>query len=220
MSDRMSAVGNAMTQCLYCNGEIGPNALYCPNCLVPIAQPPRRRRPGTLSLCLGVSLLFGSPCAWVIAGQYRNQIGKAVRSAAVVHAASIHTVKAVNQAESLLRQCGPPDNDVSTAYNDPRPPIPFRVISYDSEHLKFAFVPGGGAKIGDPPPYVWTLSGILDTTTNQRIPLAQAAARLGCAESALAPGGVTPSPASSAGSAPPTAPAQVADSTASPTPGQ
>jgi hypothetical protein len=211
----MTAVGKAMAQCDYCGGEIGPNALYCPNCLVPIAQPPRRRRPGTLSLFLGVTLLFGSPCAWVIAGQYRGRIGKAVEPAATVHAASLHTAKAVNQAEALIRQCGPPDHDVSTAYNDPRPPIPFRAMTYSNQHLQFAFVPGGDARIGDPPPYTWTLSGILDTTTNHRLTLPEAADRMGCATSALSRNSAAPSTAS----APASDPSQIADSS-SPAPGQ
>ncbi len=191
-----------MARCLYCGSDVSENALYCRKCMVPIAPAPRRRRPGTLSLFLGVSLLFGSPCAWVIAGQVRNKIGKAVQARATVHAASLHGVRAVNQAVALIRRCGQPSRDVSTAYNNPRPPIPFRVISYGSQHLEFAFVPGGGAKIGDPPPYVWKLSGILDTTTNQRITPAQAAERMACVAPALEPGS-TPGPASVADSEPP-----------------
>ena len=171
-----------MQRCSYCDSELGSNALYCQKCLVPIALPPRRRRPGTLSLFLGVSLIFGSPCAWVIAGQIRSHLAKEpISQTAVVHAASLHASKAVDQAQALIQRCGPPDKDMSTANNDPRPPIPFRVLDYTNEHLRFAFVPGGGAKIGDPPPYIWTLSGILDTSTNQRITLAQAAEVMSCA---------------------------------------
>lgn len=191
-----------MASCLYCGSDVSENALYCRKCMVPIPQPPRRRRPGTLSLLLGVSLLFGSPCAWVIAGQVRSKIGKEVHAQGTVHAASLHKKRAVNQAVALIRQCGQPNRDVSTAYNNPRPPIPFRVLSYKSQHLEFAFVPGGGAKIGDPPPYVWKLSGILDTTTNQRITAAQAVEQMACVAPALAPGS-TPGPASVADSQPP-----------------
>lgn len=198
----MAPVSEAAKKCLYCDGEIGPNALYCPNCMVPIAQLPRRRHPGTLSLFLCVSLLFGSPCAWVIAGQLRSRIEKDVRARATVHAASIHTAKADNQAKALIRQCGPPDRDVSTAYSDPRPPIPFRVLTYSNQHLQFDFVPGGGAQIGDPPPYVWALSGILDTTTNQRITLGQATERMDCAASALRHGAAAPTSSASNDSRP------------------
>jgi hypothetical protein len=191
-----------MQRCRYCDSELGANALYCAKCLVPVALPARRRRPGTLSLFLGVSLIFGSPCAWVIAGQIRSDLAKEPAAQTIVHAATVPATRAVNQAKALIRRCGPPDQDVSTANNDPRPPIPFRVLDYKSAHLRFAFVPGAGAKIGDPPPYIWALSGILDTTDNQRITLAQAAERMAC----VAPGGsatadAAPDPSATGGSA-------------------
>ena len=184
-----------MQPCSYCGSELGPNALYCPKCLVPVALPRQRRRPGTLSLFLGVSLLFGSPCVWVIAKQFRSQWAKASVSAPIVHAASLPAASApaVDQAAALIRRCGPPNQDISTANNDPRPPIPFRILDYRNAHLKFAFVPGDGARIGDPPPYIWALSGILDTTTNQRITPAQASQRMSC---------VAPSSTSTADAAP------------------
>ncbi len=194
-------MGQATNLCSYCGGGVGENALYCPKCLVPIALPVRRRQPSTAALLLGVSLIFGSPCAWVIAGQLRSQIEKVGATRAVVHAAPVEQAPAVDQAEALIARCGAPERDFSTANSDPRPPIPFRVLEYAGKHLQFDFVPGGGAKIGDPPPYVWALSGILDTTTNQRVPLAAAAARMGCAASALSPAGQTAGPASLADSA-------------------
>jgi hypothetical protein len=169
------------SSCCYCGSELSANALYCKKCLVPIAQPARHRRPGTLSLILGVSLIFGGPSAWVIAGQFHGQFLRAPLSRTTVHAASILSPVVVDQAVALIRSCGAPDRDVSTANNDPRPPIPFRVLDYNDQHLQFAFVPGGGAKIGDPPPYRWSLSGVLDSTTNQRISIQQAADRMNCA---------------------------------------
>lgn len=175
-----------MKRCSYCGSELNANALYCPKCLVPIAQTSRRRRPGTLPLLLGVSLIFGGPCAWVLGGQFRSQFLKASISHSTVHAAAISKPRAVNQAKVLIQSCGTPSRDVSTAYNDPRPPIPFREIDYSSQHLQFAFVPGGGAKIGDPPPYRWALSGVVDSTTNQRISLQEAADRMSCASSLTA----------------------------------
>jgi hypothetical protein len=180
-----------MKKCRYCGSELGENALYCSKCLVPIALPQRQRRPSTLSLFLGVSLIFGSPCAWVIAGQIRSHLAKEPVSQTIVHAASLSVTKAVDEAQALINRCGPPDEDISTANNDPRPPIPFRVLDYKTEHLRFAFVPGAGAKIGDPPPYIWALSGILDTTENQRITPAEAAQRMSC----VAPSGATTAPA-------------------------
>lgn len=105
---------------------------------------------------------------------------KASLRQAVVHAAAVPEAPAVDQAQALIRSCGVPDRDISTANNDPRPPIPFRLLDYNNQHLRFAFVPGGGAKIGDPPPYRWALSGILDSSTNQRVSLQEAADRMGC----------------------------------------
>jgi hypothetical protein len=177
----MSDVGKSdrKRSCAYCGLEVSANALYCPNCLVPIPQPSNHRRPGALSLLLGVSLAFGGPCVWVIGGQLRSQLLVASRQS-VVHAASVPRPRAVDQAEALIRSCGAPDRDISTANNDPRPPIPFRVLEYNNQHLQFAFVPGGGAKIGDPPPYRWALSGILDSSSNQRVSLQEAAVRMGC----------------------------------------
>jgi hypothetical protein len=190
-----------MQNCRYCGSELGENALYCSKCLVPIALPTRRRRPGTLSLFLGVSLIFGSPCAWVIAGQIRSHLAKEPVSQTIVHAASLSATKAVDEAQALIDRCGPPDQDMSTANNDPRPPIPFRVLDYKNAHLRFAFVPGAGAKIGDPPPYIWALSGILDTTDNQRITPAQASERLSCvAPSGTTTAAATPDPAATSAS--------------------
>jgi hypothetical protein len=176
----MASEGNEMTPCRYCGSEIGANALYCPKCLVPVAIPPHRRRPGTLTLLLSVSLLFGSPCVWVIAGQFHSSWVKAVTPVAV-HAAAPPAPRVVDQAVALIKSCGAPDRDVSTAYNNPRPPIPFRIVDYENAHLEFGFIPGGGAQIGDPPPYTWALSGIVDTTTHQRLTPEQAAERMNCA---------------------------------------
>ncbi len=198
-----------MKKCRFCDSELGENSLYCSKCLVPIALPQRQRRPSTLSLFLGVSLIFGSPCAWVIAGQIRSHLAKEPVSQTIVHAASLSATKAVDEAQALINRCGPPDQDISTANNDPRPPIPFRVLDYKSEHLRFAFVPGAGAKIGDPPPYIWALSGILDTTTNQRITPAQASQRMSC---------VAPSSTTTADAAPDPSATSTSSTASDPTP--
>ena len=92
-----------MKKCRYCGSELGENALYCSKCLVPIALPQRQRRPSTLSLFLGVSLIFGSPCAWVIAGQIRSHLAKEPVSQTIVHAASLSATKAVDEAQALIR---------------------------------------------------------------------------------------------------------------------
>ena len=63
-------------------------------------------------------------------------------------------------AELLIARCGAPSKDDSTAYDNPRPPIPSRIIEYKSQNVRFMFIPGGDAKFGDAPPYRWKLIGI------------------------------------------------------------
>ncbi|HEV2388559.1 MAG TPA: hypothetical protein VGS20_15040 [Candidatus Acidoferrales bacterium] len=167
-----------MGRCLYCAGELNEHALYCPRCMVPVPRPEPQRRPGTVTLLLAVFVATAVPCFLVIARQMRRPGLHSV--AASVQAAGVGASGAVDQAQILIERCGPPDRDVSTADNDPPPPIPFRVLEYQDRHLQFGFVPGGGAKIGDPPPYRWALSGILDTATNQPITKDSAARRMSC----------------------------------------
>ena len=71
---------------------------------------------------------------------------------------------ASNDAELLIARCGRPSGDGSSEYDNPRPPIPSRVIEYNSYKLRFMFLPGGNIKLGDPPPYQWKLIGITDMT--------------------------------------------------------
>jgi hypothetical protein len=68
----------------------------------------------------------------------------------------------MNDAELLLAHCGQPSSDDSAENDDPRPPIPSRIIEYKEKRLRFMFVPSGVAKLGDPPPYKWELIGITD----------------------------------------------------------
>jgi predicted nucleic acid-binding Zn ribbon protein len=177
----MIAMDAPIPHCLYCGGELSEDALFCPRCLVPITPRKRRWRPDTSALVLGVFLAIGIPCAWVISGsRQQSKLVRAPTMLATVHAAAPPNLPARDEAQELIQSCGLPSRDFSTANNDPRPPIPFRVLDYRSQHLQFAFIPGGGAQIGDPPPYHWALSGILDTTTNQRITSEQAAERMSC----------------------------------------
>jgi hypothetical protein len=78
-----------------------------------------------------------------------------------------------NDAELLLQRCGKPDIDDSTEHDNPRPPIPTRFIVYRKARLKFAYVPGGDTKVGDPPPYRWTFIGVMDTRTNKVVPASE-----------------------------------------------
>lgn len=74
-----------------------------------------------------------------------------------------------NDAELLLFRCGRPSSDQSSEYEDPRPPIPTRLIKYKKSGLMFVYSPGKGTKLFDPPPYRWTLLGITDLRTNKMV---------------------------------------------------
>ena len=65
-----------------------------------------------------------------------------------------------DQAGALIAACGKPSADDSTAYDNPRPPIPTRIVDYWGTHIRFLFVPKG--KFGQPPPYDWHLVTIAD----------------------------------------------------------
>src|SRR5262249_46741156 len=45
-----------------------------------------------------------------------------------------------DDAERLISICGSPDVDDSTAYDNPRPPIPTRLMTYKKAHLKFVYI--------------------------------------------------------------------------------
>jgi hypothetical protein len=85
-----------------------------------------------------------------------------------------------NDAELLLSRCGRPDTDVSTENDTPRPPIPTRFIEYRKQRVKVVFIPGGQARVNDPPPYQWKLMGVLDPKAKKAIDLSQATKRLPC----------------------------------------
>jgi hypothetical protein len=67
-----------------------------------------------------------------------------------------------NDAELLLARCGTPSLDDSTENDNPRPPIPSRIIEYKKQRLRFMYIPGAGATMDDPPPYQWKFVGITD----------------------------------------------------------
>jgi hypothetical protein len=75
---------------------------------------------------------------------------------------------ALTDADQLVKNCGTPFKDDSTAYDNPRPPIVTRFIEYKVKgvHLRFIYVPGNG-HVGDPPPYDWKLQGIMDVKKNK-----------------------------------------------------
>lgn len=85
-----------------------------------------------------------------------------------------------NDAELLITRCGKPSLDDSTAYDKPRPPIPSRIVEYKAQRLRIFFLPGGSARLGDPPPYKWKLFSILDTRTKKAVSPTEAIRRMPC----------------------------------------
>lgn len=72
-----------------------------------------------------------------------------------------------NDAELLVYRCGKPDKVLDTSEDDPRPPIPSRIMTYQKAHLKIAYIPGG--PFDQPPPYHWKIMGVIDTRTNTAV---------------------------------------------------
>ncbi len=65
----------------------------------------------------------------------------------------------------FLSKYGPPDKEVSTERDDPRPPIVTRWLDYNAERVRAVYYPD--VPVGTPPPYsTWKLMGFMDPTTN------------------------------------------------------
>lgn len=72
-----------------------------------------------------------------------------------------------NDADLLAFRCGRPDTDLDTSLDNPRPPIPSRLMTYRKAHLRFFYVPHDQVDL--PPPYHWKFMGIVDTSTHKAI---------------------------------------------------
>jgi hypothetical protein len=81
-----------------------------------------------------------------------------------------------DEAEIFLSVYGPSAVDDTTAYDDPRPPIPSRFLEYQPERVRAIFLPL--QRVGSPPPYAWWLIGVTDTATEKPITLDEADRRL------------------------------------------
>ena len=92
---------------------------------------------------------------------------------------------ATDQAELILSRCGKPSRDESTAYEQPRPPVPSRVIEYADQKLRFLLAPAEGVNLDGPPPYPWQLIGVTDVKgpdeKGRAVELPEAKERMPCA---------------------------------------
>lgn len=73
-----------------------------------------------------------------------------------------------DDASLLISRCGKPDIDDSTVYDNPRPPMMSRMLTYKKARLRFAYIQRDG-HVGDPPPYTWKMIGIVDTRNETAI---------------------------------------------------
>ena len=137
-----------------CGKQLASNARNCPECGKHFTHPFVKFLGGVFAFFVFMFVL-----AMIMGSVARNR----ETNTAIVPAS------ASNDAELLLSRCGAPSKDDSTEYDNPRPPMVSRIITYQKAHLKFLYIPGGDAKIGDPPPYSWKLIGITDSRTDAPI---------------------------------------------------
>ena len=146
-----------------CGKELASNARTCPGCGERFTHPFVKMLAllFILPIIVAFMMAFGGVNTGGDTAEHTDSVGRTVP-------ASI-----TNDADLLVYRCGKPNKDDSTAYDNPRPPIPTRLITYSKAHLMFAYFPGGEVKLGDPPPYSWKLLGIKDTRTNSPIKAGQ-----------------------------------------------
>lgn len=83
-----------------------------------------------------------------------------------------------DEVSLLLSRCAPPSTDVSTAYDNPRPPLVTRILTWRDQNLRLVYTPKG-AVVGQGPPYAgWTLLFLFDPANEVHLTPAQAAKRL------------------------------------------
>ena len=126
-----------------------------------VAPAPKPSSPTLRKLKIVVLVVLGLLVAMIALG---FAVGPEKKSADATEAAP---APSLDDAGRLIAACGKPDEEIDTSRDNPPPPIPSRMITYRKARLMFAYIPGGGAKLGDPPPYRWKYLGPKDTTTNK-----------------------------------------------------
>jgi hypothetical protein len=139
-----------------CGNPVASNARFCPNCGHRFTHPFVK----AFAWFLGISFSLG-----IIASVASNPSVSTMAPGRGGAGSNSETVgdrqtqeSSLTEADQLIKNCGKPLMDDSTAYDSPRPPIVTRFIDYkvNGVRLKFIYVPGNG-HVGDPPPYDWHL---------------------------------------------------------------
>ena len=152
--------------CPECGTSIPAGQDQCPGCGLPVARAPRGGRSIHPSVKFLAWCFVALIITWFIFAMSKLAPTPSARTGS---AGGALPASVTNDADLLVYRCGTPNKDDSTATDNPRPPIPTRLITYTQAHLMFAYYPGDEAKVGDPPPYNWKLLGIKDTRTNVAI---------------------------------------------------
>lgn len=132
----------ALNKCRECGGQVSSQAKVCPHC-----GAPQQKGADLLVVALIIAGLFF--IAVIVIGIVRGK-GDGTGS------------PPLDDIDVFIDKYGSPDREDSTANDIPRPPIVTRVLIYDTESIRAAYVPD--AKVGDGPPYKrWKLIGFQDT---------------------------------------------------------
>lgn len=167
-----------MAFCPGCGTKIEGLTRFCTNCGAPASYqklpsqtapvPQGKKRSRGLLIAISCLALFFIIIMMVIVGpEHENSLSGA------------------DSARRLLSACGSSSSDLSTENEIPRPTVPIRTIEYQKYNLRFLFIPGDGAKVGDPPPYFWSYVGATDMSggdpaTDKVVAPSEAASRMPC----------------------------------------
>jgi hypothetical protein len=142
-----------------CGNQVANNARSCPKCGHRFTSGPVKFLAWFFGITIGLGVLGA------IIGQREESPHTSISSATVLDSKGKPVPSgASNDAELLIARCGQPSKDSTSANDDPRPPIQVRIVEYNGKQLRFLFIPGKDTKVGDPPPYKWSLVGITDMT--------------------------------------------------------